>query len=56
MLLLIITVIDPFFAYSQENSNDNNPLNTFRDLFDTFKKNVFNLTKLLEYNIKIDSN
>lgn len=38
MLLIIITVIDPFFVYSQENSNDNNPLNTFRDLFNTFKK------------------
>ena len=56
MLLLIMTAIDPFFVYSLANSNDNNPLNTFRDLFNTFKKNVFNLTKSLEYNIEIDSN
>lgn len=56
MLLLIMTAIVPFFVYSLANSNDNNPLNTFRDLFNTFKKNVFNLTKSLEYNIEIDSN
>ena len=43
ILLLIITAIDPFLAYSQENGNDNDPLNTFRDFFNTFKKNVFNL-------------
>lgn len=55
MLLIIITVIDPFFVYSQENSNDNNPLNIW-DLFNTLKKNIFNLTKSLEYNIEIDSN
>lgn len=56
ILLLIITAIDPFLAYSQENGNDNDPLNTFGDFFNTFKKNVFNLTKSLEYNVEIDAN